>query len=284
MQSSVHGEQTSTREMMFLMEQQRLRQHLLLVQENNRTANPDQGHPADARNLRLAHDQARNTPVGPNSTRKSSLSSQPVGLNQPLNLADSDSRVDPSRTPKSTPPAPQSPFSLPYLDRKVEPGRMQVGVTSAFMQPSSSGACEAIAHMYPEIPLGLATQFIGRLYGPGHQAQTHLLRENVMQSHFPPFAPGPRFQVLEPYDKKGEPGHQDQARGLLGSPSPNPMLSRQADLLLMKQRMPHELQTNSPVGFLQVKHLVSLPFYFLVYLLAIKLFGLLLDFISNPKD
>ncbi|XP_059158744.1 uncharacterized protein LOC131942822 isoform X2 [Physella acuta] len=263
------GDRAPSREMMF-----RFQQQILMAQEaarnatENRNAGQDPSRSVEARNLalRTAHEQSRNTPVGHDGGRKVTIpSSQPGSHNQPLNLADSDTRSgDSSRvTPKSTPPAPQSPFPMSYL----EPGRIPPGVASAFMQPSPSGHREGLpAHLYPDLPLGMAShpQFgMGvrlsidprGVYAPGHQPPSHLIREGVIGHFSGAFAPSPRFPVMEAYPENKESGHPEQVtnRGMLRSPSPSPILNRQAELLMKQQltRMPCDLPTNSPVGILQ---------------------------------
>lgn len=196
---------------------------------------------------------------------------------QPLNLSESDGRghPDPARvTPKSTPSAPQSPFPMPYIDRKMENSHLPSGVSSAFMQPSPGGHREGLpSHLYPsELSIaGLAAhrQFgmVGgypidprAVYSPSQQPPPHILagREGVMPPFSQGFSPGARFPGMESLvDKKGEAAHAERSpsRGLLGARSPSPS-SRQLQADILRQTMnPIACDIparDGPVGILQV--------------------------------
>lgn len=262
-----------------IMEQQRLQQHLLMAeaarsaaQEAVRNSAPDPARNIAA--MRNVLESSRNTPVAlVDGGRKGPLPpSQAAGHGQPLNLTpQSDNRsggqTDSSRgTPKSTPPAPQSPFAMQFFERKGDSSRLPVSVGSSFMQPSPSGHREGLpSHLYPELSLANLTAhtpyLVGRLpidpriFGTGQQPSSHLMRDGVHTASFPQAFSGSRFPGLEhPDGKKGDPGHPDQAPPhMLRSPSP---IHRQLQADVLRQqltRMPCDLPTrDSPVGFLQV--------------------------------
>ena len=208
--------------------------------------------------------RAGEQPEGPGS-RKGSLSAGSGG-NQPLNLAEQES-VSHRGTPKSTPPAPQSPFPPPmsFMDQRgaaqggangagAKPGdRLPATVASAFMQPSPGGHPQ---HLYPpELSLaGLAAAghhspfgMMGRLpmdargiYSPGGNSGPPGGPQGQQQQGPPPhmlregLPPGhfPPFPSRFDGKKGGDPG-QDLGLGPLGpggilqSPSQSPSLLRQ---------------------------------------------------------
>ncbi|BFZ23307.1 hypothetical protein BsWGS_26345 [Bradybaena similaris] len=266
-----HVERTPSREIAMyqqMIEHQRLQQHLMIA-EAARNSDPARNIAAAMRNVL---ESSRNTPVVLEGGRKGSLpTSQAVGHGQPLNLTpQSDLRggqPDPSRvTPKSTPPAPQSPFSMQYYERKGESGRLPATVAGSFMQPSPGGhRGEGLApHLYPELSLANlphSPYMVSRLpidpriYASGQQPPPHLMREGVLSGSFPQaFPPGSRFPGLEhPEGKKNESGHPEQpGPHMLRSPSPIQRQMQNDALRQQLTRMPCDLPTrDSPVGFLQ---------------------------------
>ncbi|GFO42532.1 msx2-interacting protein [Plakobranchus ocellatus] len=291
-----HGEQRApSRDLMFqqIMEHQRLQQHILMMEaarvaaaEGGRNGGPAPGGTFPPPNMRPGGGAGHEQQEGPGS-RKGSLSGGSAG-SQSLSLMEQESMAH-RVTPKSTPPAPQSPFPpMSFMDQRVpgsvsnssgsKPGdRLPVTVASAFMQPSPGGHPQ---HMYPtELSLaGLAATghhspfgMMGRLpmdhrgiYSPGgnggppggpqgpqqQQAPPHMLREGLPSGHFPPFQ---RFDGK----KGGDPGQDlgmGPPHGMLRAPSQSPSLTPQlqpADLARMSA-LGHDLPArDSPVGILQ---------------------------------